>query len=62
MSFGQCIFFIFMFKVIINRYDPVTILSIVLCLFIITIFFSDHILLLCFMPREVPLAFVAKVA
>ena len=46
----------FTFKVMIdNRYDPITIFLIVFGLFSVGLF-----LLLCFLPREVPLAFVAK--
>ena len=41
--------------VIINMYDPITILWIVLGLFCVGLF-----LLLCFPPRKVPLAFVVK--
>ena len=43
------------YKVIINMYDPIAIFLIVLGLFSVGLF-----LLLCFMPREVPLAFVVK--
>ena len=42
-------------KVIINMYDPITIFVIVLGLFCVGLF-----LLLCFLPKEVPLAFVEK--
>ena len=42
-------------KVIIDMYDPITIFLIVLGLFSVGSF-----LLLCFLPREVPLAFVVK--
>ena len=45
----------FTFKVIINLYDPVTVFLIVLGLFSVGLF---H--LLCFLPREVPSAFVCK--
>ena len=45
----------FTFKVIIDMYDPITIFLIVLGLFCVGLF-----LLLCFLPREVPLAFVVK--
>ena len=45
----------FTFKVIIDMYDPITIFLIVLGLFSVGLF-----LLLCFLPREVPLAFVVK--
>ena len=45
----------FTFKVIINMYDPMTVFLIVWGLFSIGLF-----LLLCFLPREVPLAFVVK--
>ena len=45
----------FTFKVIINVYDPITIFLIWGDLFSVGLF-----LLLCFMPREVPLAFVIK--
>ena len=43
------------FKVIIDMYDPITIFLIVLGLFSVSLF-----LLLCFLPREVPLAFIVK--
>ena len=43
------------FKVIINMYDPITIFLIVWGLFSVGLF-----LLLCSLPREVPLAFVVK--
>ena len=46
-------FNLFIFKVIIDMYDPVTIFLIVLGLFCVCLF-----LLLCFLPREVSLAFV----
>ena len=39
----------------IDMYDPITVFLIVLGLFSVGLF-----LLLCFLPREVPLAFVAK--
>ena len=42
-------------KVIINMYDPITVFLIVLGLFSVALF-----RLLCFLPREVPLAFVVK--
>ena len=45
----------FTFKVIIDMYDPITIVLIVLGLFSVGLF-----LLLCFLPREVRLAFIAK--
>ena len=45
----------FTFKVITNVYDPITIFLILGDLFSVGLF-----LLLCFMPREVPLAFVIK--
>ena len=45
----------FTFRVIINIYDPVIIFLIVLDLFSVGLF-----LLLCLLPREVPLAFVVK--
>ena len=45
----------FTFKVIIDLYDPVTIFLIVLDLFSVGLF-----LLLCFLPREVPLASIVK--
>ena len=45
----------FTFKVIINMYDLITIFLIVLGLFSVGLF-----LLLCFLSREVPLAFVVK--
>ena len=45
----------FTFKVIINMYDPITIFLIVWGLFSVGVF-----LLLCFLPRGVPLAFVVK--
>ena len=44
----------FAFKVIIDMYDPITIVLIVLGLFSVGLF------LLCFLPREVRLAFIAK--
>ena len=44
----------FAFKVIIDMYDPITIFLIVLGLFSVGLF------LLCFLPREVPLAFILK--
>ena len=43
------------FKVIIEMYDPITIFLIVLVLFYVSLF-----LLLCFLPREIPLIFVVK--
>ena len=43
------------FKVVINIYDPITIFLIVLGLFCVDLF-----LLLCFLLREVPLAFVVQ--
>ena len=43
------------FKVIIDIYDPITIFLIVLGIFFVDLFFF-----LCFLPREVPLAFVVK--
>ena len=45
----------FIFKVIIDMYDPISILLIVSGLFFVGIF-----LCLCFLPGEVPLAFVVK--
>ena len=45
----------FTFKVIIDIYDPITVFLIVLGVFSVGLF-----LLLCFLPREVPLAFVIK--
>ena len=45
----------FTFKVITNIYDPITIFLIVLGLFCVGLF-----LLLCFLPREIPLTFVVK--
>ena len=48
-------FNLFIFKVIIDMYDPTAIFLIVFGLFYVGIF-----LLLCFLPREVPLAFVVK--
>ena len=45
----------FTFKVIINMYDPITVFLIVLGLLSVGLF-----LLLCFLPREVALAFVVK--
>jgi len=53
MSFGA--FNPFTFKIIIHMHDPITIFSIVLGLF-----FADFSLLLCFPPREVPLALFVK--
>ena len=43
------------FKVVIDMYNPITIFLIVLDLLSIGLF-----LLLCFLPKEVPLAFVVK--
>ena len=43
------------FKAVTDMYDPITIFLIVLGLFSVGLF-----LLLCFLPREVPLAFVVK--
>ena len=48
-------FNLFTFKVIIDMYDTITIFLNVLCLFSVGLF-----LLLCFLPREVPLVFVVK--
>ena len=48
-------FNLFRFKVIIDIYDSITIFLNVLCLFSVDLF-----LLLCFLPREVPLGFVVK--
>ena len=48
-------FNLFTFKIIINMYDPVTVFLIVLGLFSVGLF-----LLLCFLTREFPLAFVVK--
>ena len=45
----------FAFKIVIDVCDPITIFLIVLGLLSVGLF-----LLLCFMPREVPLAFVVK--
>ena len=45
----------FTFKVMIDMYDPITIFLIVLALFSVSLS-----LLLCFLPEEVPLAFVVK--
>ena len=45
----------FTFRVIIDMYDPITIFIMVLGLFFVCLF-----LLLCFLYREVPLAFVIK--
>ena len=45
----------FPFKVIVNMCDPVTVF-----LFVLGLFFVSLFLLLCFLPREVPLAFVVK--
>ena len=45
----------FTFKVIIYMHDPITIFLIVLGLVSVGL-----LLLLCFLPREVPLAFVVK--
>ena len=52
MSFGWCIN-PFIFKVIINMYDTITIFLIVLGLFSVSLF-----VFLYFLPREVSLAFV----
>ena len=46
---------LFTFKVIIDIYAPITSFLIVLNLFFVGLF-----LLLCFLPREVPIAFVVK--
>ena len=48
-------FNLFTFKVIIHMYDPITVFLIVWGLFSVSLF-----LLLCFLPREVPLAFIVK--
>jgi len=48
-------FNLFTFKLIIEMYDPIAIFLIVFGLFYVGLF-----LLLCFLPREVPLAFVVK--
>ena len=45
----------FTFKVIIDLYDPITKFLIILDLFSVSL-----LLLLCFLPREVPLAFAVK--
>ena len=45
----------FKFKVVIDMYDPITIFLILLGLFSVSLS-----LLLCFLPEEVPLAFVVK--
>ena len=45
----------FTYKVITDMYDPITIFLIVWGLFCVGLF-----LLLCFLPREIPLAFVVK--
>ena len=45
----------FTFKVIIDMYDPINISLIIFGLFSVGLF-----PLLCFLPREVPLAFVVK--
>ena len=50
-----CAFNSFTFKVIIDLYDPITIFLIVSGLLSVGLF-----LLLCFLPREVSLAFVVK--
>ena len=50
-----CAFNSFTFKVIIDLYDPISIFLIVLGLLSVGLF-----LLWCFLPREVPLAFVVK--
>ena len=56
---SQCllvgVFNLFTFKVVIDICDPITIFLIVLGLFSV-----GPSLLLCFLPGEVPLAFVAK--
>ena len=49
------IFHAFTFEVIINMFDPITIFLIVLGLFSVDLFLP-----LCFLPREVPLAFAVK--
>ena len=45
----------FTFKVIIDMYDPITVFLIVWGLFSVSLF-----LLLCSLPRKVPLAFIVK--
>ena len=45
----------FTFKVVIDMYVPTTIFLIVLGFVIVSVF-----ILLCFLPREIPLAFVVK--
>ena len=45
----------FTFKVIIDMYDPITIVLVAMDLFCVDLF-----LLLCFLPKEVPLVFVVK--
>ena len=45
----------FTFKVIIDMYDHISIFLIILSLFSVGVF-----LLLCFLPREVPLASIVK--
>ena len=51
-----CAFNPFTFKVVIDMEDPITISLIVLGLFCVVFFFPS----LCFLLREVPLAFVVK--
>ena len=53
MEAGDC--HAFTFEVIINMFDPITIFLIVLGLFSVDLFLP-----LCFLPREVPLAFAVK--
>ena len=48
-------FNLFTFKVIIHMYDPITVFLIVWDLFSVGLFLH-----LCFLPREVPLAFIVK--
>ena len=48
-------FHAFTFGVVINMFDPITIFLIVLGLFSVDLFLP-----LCFLPREVPLAFAVK--
>ena len=54
LSFGWC-FNPFTIKVITNMYNPTTIFLIALGLFCVGL-----LLLLCFLPREVPLVLVVK--
>ena len=49
------VFNLLTFTVVIDMYDPITIFSIVLGFLSVSLFLP-----LCFLPKEVPLAFVVK--